>query len=350
MMTKPSPNIEYLQHPHTYIHRQIAIGKRLVIMAEADDGELYNPLLVYNRDMAIDFFGGGDLIRLYEDATTFEEGLDIYLMRIESFGQDLAFSVLEAFEFDILFMNEMHFNKDKEFIKSFLEFATIKEEKGQLIQGITTLSSDLVDTSFPSVFEDIKDLTVEIGDEYIETGKYLSIVLNQSLLKDSGAVYAGILASLGPEESPINKTIPEFTLDKELSKEEIEQLRSAGVVCFRNTFKKGVTCASSSCAVSTEGSVHKHISNFRIAQALINQLTVQIQSFVGKPHVMLQAENIDIIVDSTCLDQMSMKRIRDYDYSLSVSELYGTIELKVEIVPIFSVHSMTTHSRVRIFK
>jgi hypothetical protein len=136
----------------------------------------------------------------------------------------------------------------------------------------------------------------------------------------------------------------------EYTKDEILKLREVGIVCFKSTFKKGVTCTSSSCAVSTEGSVHKHISNFRIAQSLINEASMELEPFIGTTNLRFQTMNIQEIVIAICEDYMRMDRIRDYEYSISINEFYGYIDLEIEIVPIFSVHGMTTHSRVRVFK
>ncbi|MED3626596.1 hypothetical protein P4478_05455 [Bacillus subtilis] len=348
-MTIPSPSIEYLQHPPVYIERTVSIGKRLVIIAESDEGPLYEPILVHNEAMASTFFGDGDLIQSYKDASVYEDGLQAYLMRVEADGYEAAFSVLEAFTFDLLFMNNVQFDKDHKVIETFLEFCKIKEGKGNLVHGITTLSDQNKD-DFSLIFKEIEALTHENGDDLIEDGKYLSIVSDHINAKNAGAVYAGLLASLNPEVSPINKTISGITLKREYSKEQILRFRSAGLVVFKTTLKKGVTCTSSSCAVSTNGSVHKHISNFRIAQFLINQISIELQTFIGSTNPARQALSIEDIVDAICSEHVDLGRLRDYAYDLEINALYGTVKVKIEIVPIFSVHSMTTHSHVRIYK
>lgn len=348
-MTQPSPSIEFFQDPHIYLEREVAIGKRLVIMAEAEEGELYDPTLVYSIDMAVDFFRGGPLVSAYEDATTFQNGLEVYLMRIEPFQYDVAFAVLEAFTFDLLYVKDVHFQVHTEAFDFMHQFALTKQEKGNLVHIVTTLKErDFAQLT--SLFEPIAQLTVENGDEPFENGKFLTLVVNQMSLKDAGAVYAGMLASTEPEVSPINKTIPDVSLEVEFTKEEILKLREVGVVCFKNTFKKGVTCTSSSCAVSTEGSVHKHISNFRIAQSLINQASLELQPFIGTTNLRFQSLNIQEVVQAICEDYIDLNRIRDYDFGIYVNEVQGYIDLEIECVPIFSVHGMRTHSRVRVFK
>ncbi|MBU5262119.1 hypothetical protein [Bacillus atrophaeus] len=348
-MTIPSPSIEYLQHPPVYVERSVSIGKRLVIIAQSDEGPLYEPILVHSEDMALTFFGNGDLIQCYKDASTYKGGLQAYLMRVEADGYETAFSVLEAFAFDLLFISSIQYGKDKKVINTFLEFCKIKEEKGNLVHGITTLSDKSYD-DLSLIFKEIEKLTFDNGDDLREDGKYLSIVSDQINAKNAGAVYAGILASVNPEVSPVNKTIPGITLKREYSKEQILKIRSVGLVAFKSTLKKGVTCTSSSCAVSTTGSVHKHISNFRIAQFLINHVSLELQSFIGMPNPAHQALNIEDIIDAICSEHVELNRLKDYAYDIEIDALYGTVRVKIEIVPIFSVHSMITHSHVRIYK
>lgn len=350
MMIKPSPSVEYLQYPNIYIEREVLIGRRLVIIAESDAGSFYDPLLIYNKDMAVEFFGGGDLIQCYEDAVSYQDNISIFLMRIEPYGYETALSVLEAFEFDLFFINEVHFDKHIELFKNLIDFAQLKEEKGSLVHAITTLSSGLDYEAVLYLKDSIQSLSQEDGDDTFELGKYLSLVVNQMENKNAGAVYAGMLASTDVQVSPINKTISNVTLDFEFTKKEILELRSTGIVCFKNTFKKGVTCTSSSCAVSTAGSVHKHISNFRIAQALINQVSMELKPLIGMPNPTIQATRCEEIVDAICFEQMSLERIRDFNYDIRSNALQGYVEVEIEIVPIFSVHGMTTHSRVRVYK
>jgi hypothetical protein len=350
MMMQPSPSIEFLQHPNIYIERGISIGKRLVIIAESDKGALYDPVLIYNKDMALELFGGGKLIQCYEDALTYQDDISIFLMRIDPFGYETAFSVLEAYDFDLLFISEMHFDKQTDLIMNFIRFAQIKEETGSMVHGITTLSPGMDYSQIASLKSSVESLSIEDGDDTIELGKYLSLVVNQMEFKDTGAVYAGSLASMDVQTSPVNKTIPDVTLSFEFTKEEILTLRSIGIVCFKNTFKKGVTCTSSSCAVSTVGSVHKHISNFRIAQALINQVSIELKPFIGMPNADIQAERCEQIVDAICYEHIALDRIKDFNYDVKSNFLNGYIEIEIEIVPIFSVHGMTTNSRVRVYK
>lgn len=349
-MKLPSPSIEFLQEAHLYVERTVELGKRLVILAEAEKGALYEPVLVHRTDIAVDLFGSGNLVKAYEDATTYKSGLDIYLMRVEPFQYEAAFSVLETMNFDLLFLDGFHFDANADLYEEILAFAKIKQDMGTLIHVITTLSRSMTFLELKTLFDSIKGLSLEAGDETEETGKYLSVVTDQMEYRNAGAVYAGLLAATNPEVSPINKSIPSVSLEVEFTKDEILELREAGIVCFKTTFKNGVTCTSSSCAVSTAGSVHKHISNFRIAQSLINQISLELQPFIGTTNLRLQTIDIEEILIAICEEAISQARIRDYDYAIAMNELMGYLDIEIEAVPIFSVHGMTARSRMRVFK
>lgn len=350
-MTQPSPSIDFIQHPLVYVERQIEIGKRLIIVAESNKGQYYEPTLIYSKEMAIDFFEAGPIIQCYEDASSMNQNLNVFLMRIEPNRFDIVFKVLETFDFDLLYLDEVYFDKHSSLIEDCIEFSKIKEDKGNLIHSIVSLS---VKNNFLDIemhFKKINELTKELsGDDLEELGKYLSLVVNQMEFKKASAVYAGVLASVNPEISPINKTIPNVKLEIEFTKDQILKLREIGIVCFKNTFKKGVVCSSSSCAVSTAGSVHKHISNFRIAQEIINEISRSLEIFIGRPNVTYQASNIEETIEALCLRRILDRKIRDYDYYIKINELYGLIEIKIEVVPIFSIHKITNHSIVRIYK
>lgn len=349
-MTQPSPSIEYFIQPNLYVEASVRIGNRLLILAESESGPLYEPILCYRSDMVSELFGEGRLSQLYTDASVLQENQEVYLMRIEEMNLSTAFSVLEGMSFDLMYVDGLHFDENFDLTLQALQFAETKQEMGNLIHIITTLSKPYSFSELLELSSSIHSLSTEEGDETIEGGKYLSIVAKQMKEKDAGIVYAGMLGATNPEVSPINKKIPGVSLELEFSNQEILELRALGIVCFKNTFKNGVVCTSSSCAVSTAGSVHKHISNFRIAQSLINQVSVELEPFIGRTNLQYQSMNIENVLLAICEEAVAEQRIRYYGYDLSVNEAGGYIDIEMELVPIFSVHGMKTYSRMRVFK
>jgi hypothetical protein len=343
---KPSPSIEYLQLPHSYIRGYLATGKRLIVIAESEKGALYEPIAVTDALQAKTLFGSGPLVDRFDDVTAGQvEG--VYLMRIESNAFQKAYDVLIKFPFDLIYIDGLYFNTHQYEIQSFIEFAKEKEHQGQLIHGFFDVQGlDSMD-SLRSIFSYIQDLSKPIEGGIEELGKYLSVVVNQIQDHKAAAVYAGLVTSLNPEISPVNKTL-NVKLKWELEKEDILELRDAGLVCFKDSLKKGVVCTSSSCAVATKDSPDKYISNFRIAQYLIQEIAEAQQEYVGRVGVYYTLQEVESILIDILSNYVMLNRIKTFDYEITADPVKGIIYTSIEIVPIFSIYAMTQTTQVRV--
>jgi hypothetical protein len=348
MMIQPSDNIDYIQLPHAYYSQLLSIGKRLVILAEATNGKYYDPTPVSTLDAAKAIFGSGPLIDRFSD-TLIGSPEGAYLMRMEPHAFQTAWSYLHKFPFDLIYMDHLFFNQSPELIQSYIEFAKEKEEQGQLIHAFFDVTGLNGIQDYRSLYALIQSLSVPVEDGLEETGKYFSIVADQAKDEKAAAVYAGLVSSLSPEISPENKTLG-ITLKTEFDSSSIKELRKAGVVCFKNSLKKGTVCTSSSCAVSTENSVHKHISNFRIAQYLIQEIAEQQQELVGKTGMAFSMQESEDIVDQLLANYALLNRIKKGGFEVTSDPINRIIYTTVDIVPVFSVYSMSQTSQVRVRK
>jgi hypothetical protein len=343
----PSPNIEYRSLPHIFENRNVPTGKRLIILAEAEEGTFYEPIQTYRLSIAEKHFRSGALIDCYKDASIYDENLDIYLMRVEANNFRLAFEYLKPFTFDLVYLHGLRAESEED-LDAFIELAREKEQKGHLIHGIVDLQLFNEISEIETTVAYIRSLTHETVFDIEESGKYLSFVVDQFKEK-AGAVYAGVVTSLKPEESPINKTLA-VELEHEFSKEMIHALKDIGIVCFRDSYKKGVVCASASCAVSTPGSVHKHISNFRIVQYVLYDITLGLQDYIGNTMSPFHIANISTVISDILNDYKRNIVIRDYEFTIMTDQEEGTIYVDIELVPAFSTQRVTAHSQIRVFK
>lgn len=345
---QPSPSIDYHQLPHIYVTEGFPTGKRTIILGEAEKGTLYDPVPITSVGLAKAIFGSGPLVDRYEDLTTGAK-VGSYLMRIESNALQKAYRALIKFPFDLIYIDGVYFNAHPEEISNFIDFAKDKEYEGQLIHGFFDVkdldSMDSIRTIYPS----IAALSHSIEDGIDEWGKYISVVFDQVIDHRSAAVYAGLVASLNPEISPINKTLP-VKLKQELKKDDILELRKAGIVCFKDSLKKGVVCTSSSCAVATEDSGSKHISNLRIAQYLIQEIALVLQEYVGRVGINYVVMEVEGIIQSKLEEYIMLNRIKRFDYGVMPDKLRGIINVEIEIVPVFSVYAITQSSQVQVRK
>ncbi|GAK42046.1 hypothetical protein TCA2_4538 [Paenibacillus sp. TCA20] len=343
---QPSPNIDYFQLPHIYSSVNLAIGKRIIVLGESTKGSLYDPIAVTSVTLAKKVFGEGPLIERFKDLYLGGQ-VGAYLMRVERNALQTSLSTLLKFPFDLIYIDGVYFDTHPEAIQKFIQFAQDKEYQGQLIHGFFDVKDLDSMESIRTIYSDIKSLTqtTENGDE--ELGKYFSVVFDQMKDHHAAAVYAGLVASLNPEKSPVNKTL-NVELKQELSKEDMQELSAAGIVCFKDSLKKGVVCSSSSCAVATSSSASKHISNLRIAQFLIQEIADRLQEYVGRIGIEYIITEAEAIIQSIAESYMDAQRIKRYDYTLEPDRLRGVINIEIEIVPIFSVYTMTQTSQVRV--
>lgn len=345
---QPSPSIDYSRLPHAYFSTSLTMGKRIIILGESTAGAMYDPVAVTSISLAQAIFGEGPLIERFKDLSV-GGNVGAYLMRVERNALQTAFSALIKFPFDLIYIDDVFFNTHPEVIQQFIQFAQDKEYEGQLIHGFFDLKGLDSMEGIRAIYPAIADLTQITEDGEEELGKYMSVVLNQVKDHSAAAVYAGLVASLNPEISPVNKTL-RVELKQEFSKEDVLELRAAGIVCFKDSLKKGVICTSSSCAVATADSASKHISNLRITQFLIQELADRLQVYVGRLGMEYILSEAEAIVESILESYVDAQRVRRYDYGLTPDMLRGRIDIEIEIVPVFSVYTMKQTSQVRVRK
>lgn len=341
-----SPTVEFQSNSAFEIYRPLTIGRRLVVVGRATGGPMHEPIIIYNEQLAENIFGSGPLVDRYRDVKQVNEEADVVCIRIENREFDHVYRALEAYDFDLIYIDNFRFGSSETEIQQFIDFAQSKEQLGSLIHGFFDLS----------LYEDkevisqlIASFTFEDMIDTYERGKYFSVVSNQVAGHQAGAIYAGHILALEPGVSPVNKTI-DVKLQQEWSKEELIELQQMGVVAFRNTFKNGVVCANSTCAVQTPESAHKNIANFRIVQYLVQELSNALQDRIGRVQNTMQIEKVYEIVEGKLTEYEESDRIRQGDYSIIFNNQEGTILINILLVPIFTVESIRAYSQVRIYR
>lgn len=341
-----SPTIEYKGNEYAEYYRTLSIGKRLVIVGEAQDGPYYEPTIIYNIRLAETIFKSGPLVDRFRDVVHVDDSIDIVFVRMKDKDFQSVYRCLESYSFDLVYIDDFNFGNSEEEIENFIEFAQDKENLGDLIHGFFNLSI------YKDIFEIDKLIESYSFEDMIDTyekGKYFSVVSDQISQHNSAAIYAAHVASIDPGVSPVNKRL-DVALYKEWSKEELLYLHQSGIVAFRNSFQNGVICANSTCAVKTPGSPHRNIANFRIAQYLIQELSNALQDRIGLIQNTMQIERVHEIVENKLIDYRDLNRIRDGSYAVIPDDTAGRIYINILIVPIFSTESIRAYSQVRIFR
>lgn len=342
-----SPYIHYSKNPDIVLRRGSPIGKRLLILSEASKGEINEPVLVANAFMAENEFESGSLLDLYKDAEQANPEGNFVLMRIKRDQWQEALLAVESFQFDFLVTDLVRGDQDYSQVNDFIRFCQKKEQKGELVHGFFAVNHGMSESEKASLNTQIAQYKIDLPyfDEIDEQGKYFSFVSDQLNENHAAAYYAAFLTSLESQVSPVNKEMNDISLKKDYSKANIREIHEIGVVTFRSSFHHGVVVANSTTAVQTKDSPHKHISNFRIAQELINRLSQSFQQFIGQANNEFISEKIENEIDYEIQSFIRDEKIKDeYEYSIdATSDLYH-INVAITIVPIFSVYKIESQS------
>lgn len=345
-----STKIEYQQHHYLTEYKQVSTGKRIIIVGESSSGPFHEPTLVYNKKMAEAIYKSGPLVDRVVDMLDQSESLNIYLMRIEEGASIYAMDVIKSLDFDLLVLDSLEFHEDNYLeIEAYINLADEKASNGRLIHAFFNTREFSEVKELHNIFSMINAMRANVGMDVEEFGKYVSVVANQMAGRSSAAVYASIILGLELGESPVNKNI-NAELKKHFTKDEIRLLRDSGIVCFRDSYHNGVVCASPTCAVATPGSVHKNIANLRIVQQITNEISESLNALVGEIYNSQSIYKARSLVENILETNKTDNVLSDYDYDIKNNELYGYMLVTLELVPIFTVEKVVTHTQVRILK
>ena len=345
-----STKYEYQQHHYLTEYKQSSIGKRLIIIGEAQSGPLHEPIKVYNRKMAEAIFKSGPLVERVKDIIDQSGQIEMHVMRIESEEFIYAMDIIKTLDFDLLVLDSLEFHEDNKFeIEHYVNMAYEKANTGRLIHAFFKVREFENINELYGVFNMIEELTAKVGIEIYEFGKYLSVIADQLAGVDTSATYASLIAGLGVGESPVNKPI-KAGLRKHLTKDEIRLLRDKGLVCFKDSYHNGTVCCSPTCAVATLGSYHKNITNYRIVQYIINEISEGLSELVGSTVRSGTISNAEKLVQYVLERNVREGILKEYDYEIRIEALDGLMYVTVAMVPIFTVEKIVTHSQIRILK
>lgn len=346
-----SPYIQYEKLPDSIQEEKTPVGKRLILLSLSSKGEIHDPLTVNNPLMAEHFFGEGPLLDLYESARKGNENVNIMLMRTEEGKWQEALLALESYEFDFLSTNLFFADDEPDYIQSFIHLAQRKEHHGQLIHGFFSVKNHMSESDKANLNAQISRYKIEMPyfDEVDEQGKYLSFVVDQLNEYHAAGFYAGFITSFDSEISPVNKEMNGVSLKKEFSNGVLRELSSMGLVVFRDSFHHGPIVSSSSTAVQTEGSPHRHIANFRIAQELINLLALSFEQFIGQARNDFILEKIEEEIAFYLSKFKRLDKIKSqHEYSVSKGQDIHSVNVEISVVPIFSAYEIISRSIVSI--
>lgn len=387
-MTKPLHHLQFHQMPPSYeavlekdYHHLIILGtgekanglhsKYMLLGADEEERKLIEPFTVKSPEELLYKAGEGTAYDVYRSLCAPFGNLEVSILLIDYDYLEDAFSLLENVDFSyLLFDHNMRIEMDMQFVrepdllqdptinpdllekvelfKRFLEVADKARARGRIVHAIslTKIEDELMRMK---VFKAINALRIYEEHEFIEKGRYISVVLDQLQTEMAHSHYAALAIEQDIHESPTNKDIKNPVLRFELEDYEHQFYEQNGVITLIDSYHKGVVFSNCTTAVITEDQMHKHFPHEKIAQFTINLLGQSFFPVIGMAINAVTDNKVNSILSAIRTYLKNKKGyVKDLGYEYYFDRAKGELYLTVIIVPISSVQSMVIQTQVRV--
>lgn len=197
-----------------------------------------------------------------------------------------------------------------------------------------------------TAFSDRFDLITEQGDEIIDHGRFVSVVLgefqyntpNGTMYYGNGYIaYAAMLAKELSPKSTTNEIVPNcLGLRYHLEDDEAQALSQLGVVTFRKSIMKDAIVVRNGVTAERNESPYHYVSNVRMVQMTVAYMKVLMDNFIGQDVRELKAsKTIDRAVEDSLESLKKSGIVRDITYTLTVTDS-GVALLNLNILAIYA--------------
>ena len=161
------------------------------------------------------------------------------------------------------------------------------------------------------------DVVSDSGGAVVDLGKYLSIVVNQTInssniVKSAAASYAGLLTTITPGNGSTNQVLPNNTIATELKQGQLKTLQSYGYVVLQ-TRSKGVTVVSGNLATRLT-SDYRYVSTSIMMNAVVADINDVAEPFIGKG-----LDGVSMVALQTALNgRMAQRQVQGYFKSFNL--------------------------------
>lgn len=378
-------------------YRDYVPGRRLAVIGRAEYGPYLTPTFVASPEELAELFGG----ELFEAGVrAFEAGAsDVLVVRIYDFetpaeaylALEDAYDVLLPYPADVLLLlpvvyghvegplpgeeeseparygsavygqsrygGTISFDQTAhdDLIWQALNFAAMREVQGMpvhvVIQADPPVPPSESDDEWKQALIEWCRSNAPCYQEYVDGslldfGRYLSIVLSYGVSDGTafpGAPsYAGLLVSLEPWTSPMNKSLLGFDgVYPEFTDNEMVELSRFGFVVFERTIRRGIVPHG---AVTAADGFYSNAFAVRIRDHILRSVSSSVSSVVGRLKGRI---DLDSVIEGTVTSVMEPlvqdEVIRTYSYDFSVDG--DEVVITLEAVPAGEVQAVRTDIR-----
>jgi len=246
-------------------------------------------------------------------------------------------------------------------LEDFLEDLSINSLQPHAVLGVTPMATTsqvvkdlwvekltVTDTTDPTRAANVMSL---IQNKFISVVAFDPIFMNigrgRSYTANGQAAYAGYLASLPYDISPLNKEIPGIgTLRYDLSIAQYEALNGMRYVVMKDRAGKNPVVVEDVTG-APYGSDFVNWSTFSITAEASDRVKSVAESFLGKPNSVELRNSMEQMISNALL---SMSGLRAFDFSITSTpnqQVLGVIEIDLILVPVFTIKKIRTTVKLR---
>lgn len=387
-MAKPLHHLQFHQLPPSYeavterdYHHLIILGtgektnglhgKYMILGENDEERKLIEPFVVKTPKELLDKAGEGTAYDVYRSLCTPFKELEVSILLIDYEYLEDTFSLLENIDFSFLvfdqnmrldaeltFVRETHLLQDASINQTllernrlftrFIEVADKAAARGRIVHAISLLKIE-DELTRTNVFKRIAEFRYYENHEFVEKGRYISLILDQLQSEFAHSQYAALAMVQDVHESPTNKNIDNPTLKQSLEDHEHVFYDANGIVTMIDSYHKGVVFSNCSTAIITDDQLHKHFPHQKIALYAISMLEKSFDSIIGMPINAITKNRVDQILASIRMFLKQKKKyLKDMGYSYEFKHSLGELHLTIILVPISSIQGMTIETQVKV--
>ena len=247
-------------------------------------------------------------------------------------------------------------------LEEFLEDLSINSIQPHAILGVEPIRGEVTQTGKDDwvdklTVQDITDpnrganVMAQIGSKFMSVAAFEPIFLNigrgRPYSANGQAAYAGVLASIAYDVSPMNKPVPGISNARfGLSLSQYERMNEARYVTMKVRPGKVPVILEDKTAAPV-GSDFVHWSTYSITAEASDRVYAIAETFIGKQNSQETRAALEQLISN---ELMSMTGLRAFDFRLSSTpdqQVLGIIEIDLILVPVFTIRKIRTTVKLR---
>lgn len=314
--------------------------KRILVMGTSDVGPMNDLQLMRSVTGLEETFGTGILIQAASQALKQSEQA-IWCYRTDWSNPENDFLHIQSIAFDLIVLAGLEVPRNDAIIQQFLSYCLDQMDAGKLVHGfVSVLRSQPI--------QEVSDwISSFSGNNQGQNAKHLSLVLEQFVDRHAAGVYAGTLIRQNTFSSLVNVPVPPSGF-VQLTHQTLNSYKQAGIVAFRWRTKTLTVIAHAPCAIHEPNSTFRSITNVRMVQQILSDLTELIEGLISSTNPSWVIQLIEDQLHDYLLRLKTLLFLRNYRFKVFWVSNQQAIGIELDLTPIFALESIRMINKVTV--